>query len=153
EPIVVRLPFEARRLGWKWRLIPPQVALRSASRTFSGDVVSVYQDAPHLIYGASGTMAELRLLMRHARVYIIAVAQEVQKRSMLAAVSEPGADSAARAPAADAEPAGPDKPAPSVEELQRLFDPNAPAVDLPADATAPAIDPNAPAVAPDPPGA
>lgn len=137
---MVRLPFEARRYGWQWRLQPPLLALRTANRSFAGDSIDYYAGSPYLIFGGS-TMAAVRGLMREA------VAHEIQKRSNGEAVVDapPVADN----PAAPDAPAAP-KPPLTLEELTRLFDPNAPAVEVPAapaaDPNRPALDPNAPAV-------
>ena len=146
DAIVVRLPFEARRYGWQWRLLPPQLALRTANRSFAGDSIDYYAGSPYLIFGGS-TMAGVRGLMREARTYIVAVAHEIQKRSNGEAVVD--APSVADNPAAPDAPAA-SKPRLTLEELTRLFYPNAPAVELPAapavDPNRPALDPNAPAV-------
>lgn len=156
ESITVRVPFEARRYGWGWRLLPAQIPLRSVNRTFTGDSIDYYADTPYLIFGQSGSMAEVRLLMRQARAYIIAVAQEVQRHADVEAVVEtppPAPTPSPDAPAADPAAEAANKPALSLEELTRLIDPNAPAVVVPPgspgaspDPSAPAIDPNAPAV-------
>jgi hypothetical protein len=153
DTLVIRVPFEARRFAWKWRLAPPLIALRAANRAFVGDSIELYQDAPHLIFGAPGSMAEVRLLMRQARVYIVAVAQEIQKHADLQAVDDtpspvqPNPDAPAVPAAGDVPADAANKPALSLEDLSRLFDPNAAAVDLPGLPEIPAADPNAPAVA------
>jgi hypothetical protein len=152
ESITVRVPFEARRYGWGWRLLPAQIPLRSVNRTLTGDSIDYYADTPYLIFGQSGTMAEVRLLMRQARAYIIAVAQEVQRHADVEAVAEtppPAPSPSPDAPAADSAAQAANKPALSLEELTRLIDPNAPAVVAPPGQPGespvpsnPAIDPN-----------
>lgn len=132
EAIVVRLPFEARRYGWQWRLLPAQIPLRSVSGSFIGDSIEYYAETPYLIYGQSGTLAEVRLLLRQARAYIVAVAQEVQKHADVEAVPDTPAPTPAVVPDAPAvDPAN--KPPLTLEELTRLIDPNAPAVPPPRD--------------------
>ncbi len=151
ESIVVRVPFEARRYGWGWRLMPAQIPLRSVNRSFTGDAIEYFGDAPYLIFGQSGSMAEVRLLIRQARVYIIAVAQEVQRHADVEAVAETPTPSPAPspdAPAADPASELAEKPALTLEELTRLIDPNAPAVVAPATAPDAAADPAAPATNP-----
>ena len=96
DAIVVRLPFEARRYGWQWRLQPPQLALRTANRSFAGVSIDYYAGSPYLIFGGS-TMAAVRGLMREA------VAHEIQKRSNGEAVVD--------APPVADNPAAPDAPA------------------------------------------
>jgi hypothetical protein len=162
DTVVIRVPFEARRFAWTWRIDAPLIALRSVNRTLAGDSIELYQGVPHLIFGAAGSMAEVRLLMRQARVYIVAVAQEIQKHADVQAIVEKPSASALD-PNAPAVPAAGDpaadpanKPALSLDELRKLFDPNAPAVDQPAaptapDPTSPAVDPNAPAADPNAP--
>jgi hypothetical protein len=162
DTVVIRVPFEARRFAWKWRIDPPLIALRTVNRTLVGDSIELYQDVPHLVFGAAGSMAEVRQLMRLARVYVVAVAQEIQKHADLQATvdkattvePDPNAPAISAGANAAADPAN--KAALSLDELQKLFDPNAPAVDLPAapvalDPNAPAADPNAPAADPNAP--
>jgi hypothetical protein len=138
DSIVVRVPFEARRFGWKWRLQPAQIPLRTVNRAFSGDAIEYYRETPYLIYGAPGSMAEVRLLMRQARAYIIAVTQEIQRHADVEAVSEKPAPTATPdTPTPEPAPeSAASKPLLSLEELTRLIDPNAPAVVVPDDAAA-----------------
>ncbi len=165
ETLVIRLPFEAKRSGWQWRLQPPLTALRSANHPFVGDSLDHFQSAPYFIFGEASAMAEVRQLMKQARDYIIAVAKEVQKRSGMQAVDEtpkPIVGPDAAAVPADGKSVGPDTPA-KKEGGRPLFDPNAPAVEPKAparaakkpifdpyapavEAKAPAFDPNAPAI-------
>ena len=76
--IVVRVRFEARRFTWAWRLEPPGLALRSVNRTLAGDSLERYEASPYLVFGAPGTMVEIRQRMKKARDYIVSVAKEVQ---------------------------------------------------------------------------
>jgi hypothetical protein len=143
EQVIVRVPFEAERFGWRWRIEPAHLALRTASRSFEGATIERFARVPHLVFGAPGTLADMRLRTQLARAYIIAVTREIQKRADLAAIEPPAVDPAvAHLPAAD-----PDAPA----ELPGGGDPGMaiPRIDPYAaaiDPDAPALDPNAPAV-------
>lgn len=135
DRVTVRVPFEAKRFGWHWRIQPAQLALRTADRSFDGSAIERYARAPHLVFGAPGTLADMRRRTQLARAYILAVTKEIQKRADVEAA--PLDPAIAFLPAAD-----PDAPA---------MDPDAPAVKLDVDAAAidpdaPAVDPNAPAV-------
>lgn len=154
ESLVVRVPFEARRIGWVWRLGPPVLINRSVNRSIEGDALMRYAGSPYLVYEDAGTLAEIRRRMRLARIYIIAVAKEVQKRSNVEAVAdvaiEPGprvaslADTVAVAAGEPLPSAGP----PAVRDFPAGpagFDPNAPAIVVPG-LTRAEFDPNAPAI-------
>ncbi|MDO8543090.1 MAG: hypothetical protein Q7S40_21870 [Opitutaceae bacterium] len=160
EKLVVRVPFEAHRFGWHWRIEPAQLALRSSDRTFDGATIERYAAAPHLVFGSASTFADIRRRTVLARAYVIAVAKEVQKSADAEAVGVPLVDPAlANLPALDANTPAIDPLAdrPAVPVGAGGADPNAPAVDpnappasadLPQrmDPDAPAFDPNAPAV-------
>ena len=140
ESLVVRVPFEARRFGWQWRLQPPQLERRAASRTFEGSTLARYANTPYLIFGAASSRAEMRQRMTGARDYIIAVLKEVRKHADSEAVSDAAAEALANRPAADATTGA----GLSLANLA-AFDPDAVAVELaPVDPNAPAIEQGAP---------
>lgn len=130
ERVTVRVPFEARRFGWHWRIEPAMLALRSTDRSFDGATIQRFVRSPYLVFGAPGTMGDMRRRIQLARAYIIALTKEVQKRADAEAIESPLDPAIAFMTAAD-----PDAPAVAV-------DPDAAAVDP----DAPAVDPNAPAV-------
>ncbi len=150
EPLIVRVPFEARRFGWTWRIEPPQLMRRVANRTFEGSAIERYGNVPHIVFGPRNSMTEIRRRMRDARTYIVAVTKLVQRSADAEAIVEiPGVDpSMADAPALD--PGMPDPDAPAIDPDAPAIDPDAPALDpeLPpaVDPNAEAIDPTAPAV-------
>jgi hypothetical protein len=143
ETIVVRVPFIARRYGWKWRLAAPQVPLRIADRALQGDSLAVYAETPHLLFGEPKTLADIRRRIKIANDYVVLVAKEVQKRAdVVAVVDKPQFDPMlADQPAHELDPTLADQPALSLEdtpaqvvatlETPSDFDPNAPAVFLP----------------------
>lgn len=148
ERMTVRVPFEARRFGWHWRIDSAQLALRTTNRNFEGATIDRYARVPHMIFGGAGTLAEIRRLTQLARTYIIAVSKEVQKHANAAAVEAPLDPALADAP-----------PFEATLQAEALVDPNAPAFDpdapaIEAAATAPVdrdaapttVDPNAPAL-------
>lgn len=143
ETIVVRVPFTARRFGWRWRIDEPQLALRVANRVLQGHSLERYAATPYLIFGGPATLVEIRQRSQVARDYVVAVAKEVQRRSAAVAVA-PARPSMADAPA---QLAIADRPA-----QQSLADLPAQSVDHEAAnkvaqvAARPAIDPDAPAV-------
>lgn len=130
ERLTVRVPFEAKRFGWHWRIEPALLALRSTDRSFDGATIERFARSPYLIFGAPGTLGDMRRRIQSARAYIIALTKEVQKRADAEAIESPLDPAIAFMAAAD-----PDAPAVAV-------DPDAPAVNP----DAPAVDPNAPAV-------
>lgn len=153
ETIVARVPFEARRRGWRWRLLPPLVALRSANHPLIGDSLEHFASAPYLVFGDPNSRAEIRVLMKQATDYMYSVAKEVQKRSEVQAMVE--TPKPALAPDAVAVPAESATARADAAAQRRggrpLFDPNAPAFDPNAPAVGaklPVADPNAPAVSP-----
>lgn len=141
ETLIVRVPFQAKRFTWPWRMEPPVLGLRSVSRTLTGDSLERYAESPYLIFGAPGTAAEIRRRMKQARDYIMAVAKEVQQQADVEAVAEvPAPDPAMAAPADGAEPtdraaapdgAGPAEPALPEDAAPPVIDPDAPAIRLP----------------------
>lgn len=150
ESVTVRVPFEARRFGWHWRLEPAQLALRTVNRSFDGTTIERYAHVPHLIFGAPGTLADMRLRTQLARAYILAVANQIQRRADHEAIDAFVVDPAiADLPAADAGGPATQQPAGGGP---KPIDPDTPAFDPDASA----VDPNAPAVqlppAPTPPG-
>ena len=89
EPMVVRVPFNATRFGWRWRISPAQLSDRTVDRQFSGALIERFADAPNLIFGSPATMAEVRVLTKQAQEFVTAVAREVQRRAEVQAVAEP----------------------------------------------------------------
>lgn len=142
EPIVVRVPFTARRFGWQWRLDPVQMGLRSVNRTLEGDSLDRYDDIPYLVYGVPSTLADIRQRTRQANQYVVEVTKAIQRRSNVQAVADVAASKPAVAESAEADDdANADENEEAPAEARRpAFDPNAPAI------VAPAFDPNAPAV-------
>lgn len=128
EPLIVRVPFEATRFGWSWRLRPAQLANRSVERTLTGMSLDRYEGTPHLIFGPDGAMADIRARMKAARTYIIAVAKEVQKHANVQAVAE--ASAPATTPA-------------TIPQSLLTFDPDAAAV---PEIKLPAVNPDARAI-------
>ncbi len=152
DTLVVRVPFEARRNGWVWRLGPPVLVNRSVNRRIEGDALLRFEGSPYLVFENSGTLADIRARSRLARTYVIAVSKEVQKRSNVEAVADgavpapagnPG-DIVAVAPGEPALPAAATQVAVDPNAPPPVFDPNAPAIVVPG-LSAP-FDPNAPAV-------
>jgi hypothetical protein len=156
DPIVVRVPFDARRFGWRWRIEPPQLAQRSVNRAFRGDTQARFANTPHLIFGRAGAANEMRARLREGRDYVVAISKEAQKRpEVMAAINAQGGKAGAGGPAFDPNAPAVELPLnePNADAANRpAFDPNAPAVEQPAAATdasaanRPAFDPNAPAV-------
>ena len=128
EPLVVRVPFIARRFGWQWKLENPQFELRGASRTFVGDSLEFYAGTPHLIFGGARTLVEIRERTKAARDYVVTVAREVQRNADVQAVEEAIPDVALAEAVA----------VPEASEILPAIDPNAPAVELPPVVTMPA---------------
>ena len=154
EALVVRVPFEARRIGWVWRLGPPVLINRSVNRSLEGDALVRYAGSPYLVYEDAGALADIRQRMRLARTYIIAVAKEVQKRSNVEAVADaalernsPGADRGDSGAVASGEPLLPAAMPARIDPdaLPPGFDPNAPAIVVPG-LTRAGFDPNSPAI-------
>ncbi|MEX2044658.1 MAG: hypothetical protein WD941_04840, partial [Opitutus sp.] len=86
EIMVVRVPFEAKRFGWTWRIEPPQLERRMVDRTFEGSGVDRYARVPYIIFGPREAMADIRRRLQMARAYIVAVTREVQKSADAEAV-------------------------------------------------------------------
>ena len=121
EPLVVRVPFEAKKFGWEWRIQPPQLAKRTENGHFDGVPLSHYGDAPYLIFGIPETMPDIRARTDAARTYITTIVQEIQRHSAERASAD--------APVAE--------PAPL---------PPRPAYPVPLPGNLPMIDPDKPAV-------
>lgn len=120
DRMVVRVPFEAAKFGWQWRIAPAQLAHRTVDRRFEGLPLARLNAGPYLIFGLPETMADIRARMAAAREYLLAVAREVQRRD--------AASSPAMRP-----PIDPDKLAVEPEASAPLgtwppFDPDKPAV-------------------------
>jgi len=160
ESIVVRVPFTAHRFDWRWRIDPARLALRSVDHTLDGDALERFATTPHLIFGAPGTLVEMRQRMRLARDYIIAVAKEAQKHPATETVADapatadPGAATkpaaiAPEAPARSAEAAEEKTASPTTESLadKPAVDTSSPRIAHPKKTTEP-VNPDAPAVAP-----
>ncbi|HUR60566.1 MAG TPA: hypothetical protein VM029_22790 [Opitutaceae bacterium] len=107
QPVVVRVPFEAHRFGWAWRLGPPLLDRRSASQRLEGEALTRFAGAPYLLFEDRATLGEIRRRSALARAYIVAVRAELQKRSQAA----PVADASAKAPVVTL---------PAVTEVQRV---------------------------------
>lgn len=135
EAFVVRVPFEAKRAGWRWRIEPPLLALRSVATPFNGAALVRYAGSPYLIFGTSETRAEIRQRERLARDYIIAVTKQVQKRADFEAVVEtpPASSALEMLSIADEPPAAvaPEEVALPATAHQPAIDPDAPAIELP----------------------
>ncbi len=153
EPLVVRLPFEARKFGWKWRIEPPQLAKRVATARFDGEPLRRFSGAPYLVFGVPETMAEFHERIGAARDYVTTITKEVQRSGVSGSDREPGLGEppSIEVPAVvapDPDPAlnvDPDKPA---------IDPNKPAADptaISVPGLPPPVDPNRPAVVPEKP--
>lgn len=123
EAMIVRVPFEAERIGWKWRVAPSQLAKRTVDRRFEGSTLDRFNDAPYLVFGVPETMPDIRARMKAARDYVTAISREIQRRADVEAVVE--------APAETADPALADREAAPALDAALLFDPNRPAVELP----------------------
>lgn len=130
EAMVVRVPFEAKKFGWKWRIEAPQLGRREGERELDGVPLSHFESAPYLIFGLPNTMETIRARTTAARDYLVAVAKASQRQA------------AGQSPRP--EPFDPDRPA--VQPAPVLF----PAGSLPFDPNQPAVepDPNQPAVEP-----
>ena len=117
ERMVVRVPIETERFGWRWRLKPGSLANRAVNRTFSGEILDAFDDVPYLIFGLPSTMPDIRARTKAAQEFITAVAREIQKHADVEAVAAPdeaavpalvtGAESAT----VNGLPFDPDKPA------------------------------------------
>lgn len=157
EALTIRVPFQARRFGWTWRIEPAVLALRTTSGAFEGMILNHFAGTPHLVFGTPNAVAEMRSRIQLARSYVLAVNRAAQARAEAAARQAPLgnaiADQAAITPAEGAgsllnRAGGPD---PAIDSLPAAAR-NAPAIPLAADPNAPAVDPNAPAApAPVPP--
>jgi hypothetical protein len=135
--VTVRVPFDARRFGWRWRLDPPEYGVRGANRTFTGLPLDRYAGTPTLIFGSPDSLTEVRDKMRLARNYITEVGKAMHYHDIAEAPAlGAGADTAATAAPDAAAVADPNAPA--------RVDPNAAAQPDPNAAALP--DPNAPAV-------
>lgn len=130
ETISIRVPFIARRFGWRWRLDAPQVALHTANRMLQGDSLDRYADTPYLIFGAPETLAEVRARIKQASKYVVEVAKAVQRHADVPAIQDPNALPAlADAPALPAEATA--VAAQANIESRPAVDPDAPAIVLP----------------------
>lgn len=132
EAFVVRVPFDATRTGWTWRIDAPQLGLRTIDTPFNGYALARYAGSPYLIFGTSESRSDIRQREKLARDYIVAVAKEVQKHSNVEAVAEtppviPAIElpRIAEAPATEIDP---DLPAAA---NQAAIDPDAPAIEIP----------------------
>jgi hypothetical protein len=139
EPLVVRLPFEAKKFGWSWRLDPPQLPKQAPGGRVDGLPLGRFADAPYLIFGPPETIEEVRNRTMAAREYIFAVAKAVQRRGPGETIAEaPNSERTAAPAESAANPAAglsadPDRPAidpnaVSVPGLKQPFDPDKPAV-------------------------
>jgi len=120
EAVVVRVPFDADRFGWTWRIKPPQLENRTANRTLTGSSLDRYENTPYLIFGPQ-TMADIRARIKAARDYVIAVNRKAQRQADGVAVPE--------APSVDPNALAQPMPAPVNPDAVALPDPDKPAVD------------------------
>lgn len=82
ERMIVRVPLEATRSVWSWRLRPDVDRARVSGRRFEGQAISRYHDTPHLIFGTVETRERMRELMSAARKFILEVnAENVRRRA------------------------------------------------------------------------
>lgn len=109
EPMVVRVPIETERFGWRWRLKPGSLANRTVDRTFEGEILDAFDDVPYLVFGLPSTMPDIRARTKAAQEFITAVSREIQKHADVEAVA-PAAEPALVAPSVGGEPTAP-KPA------------------------------------------
>ncbi|MSU48180.1 MAG: hypothetical protein EXS37_03665 [Opitutus sp.] len=131
EPIVIRVPFIARRYGWRWRLAPPLLALNLPDRKLEGDCLDRYEDVPYLIYGIPATLADIRQRTKLANEYVAEVTKAVLRRSNVEAVAEtPVAKSDPTDLAQQSDDADTDENN-AAAAVPPAFDPNAPAIVLP----------------------
>ena len=79
ERLVVRVPFIAKKFGWKWRLESPQLEKRTVAGHFDGVPLGRFNDAPYLIFGLSETMSDIGARAKAARDYIIFIRQALQR--------------------------------------------------------------------------
>ncbi len=141
SPLVVRVPFEAKKFGWKWRIAPAQLANRVAKNFFEGAPLNHFNDAPYFIFGIPETMADVRERTSQARAYIVAISKEIQRRTaggtaaadlpVVGMTPEASSDPGAGSGAAAAFPPVPSDAAPNsvlLPGVRRPFDPNKPAV-------------------------
>lgn len=121
EPLLVRVPFIARKFIWKWRLEPPQIAKRSANRHFEGLPRDHFNDEPSIVFGIPETMQDIRTRTNAAREYVIAIGKEIQRRSAGgsandALAAEPAGSAAGLAAPESSPVIDPDKPAVTPEQ-------------------------------------
>lgn len=109
EPMVVRVPIETERFGWRWRLKPGSLANRTVDRSFEGEILDAFDDVPYLIFGLPSTMPDIRARTKAAQEFITAVSREIQKHADAEAVA-PAAEPAVVAPTVDGEPTLPTRP-------------------------------------------
>ena len=138
--MVVRVPFEAERFGWRWRIAPAQLANRTVDRRFEGAKLDRYADTPYLIFGLPETMPDIRGRMKAARTFVTAIAAEVQRHANVEAVVETPIGEPAPATTTNALP---------TDGSRLQFDPNKPAVE--PDGPRLQVDPNKLAVEPEKP--
>lgn len=124
EPVVVTVPFDARRFGWKWRLDPPEVAGRAVNRGFDGLPIEHYAGARTLVFGSPESLVEVRRLVKLARDYVTAAAKDERER----AIFDNPAQEAPPAAAPVATVSDPTAPAQTDPPPPAVPDPNAPAV-------------------------
>jgi hypothetical protein len=117
EPVVVTVPFDAHRFGWRWRLDVPEIAGRFVNRGFDGLPLDQYAGSRTLIFGSPESLAEVRRLVKLARDYVTAAAKDERERAIF---DNPAQEAAPVAPGAVATP----EPAPPPVSA----DPNLPAV-------------------------
>jgi len=133
EPMVVRVPIETERFGWRWRLKPGSLANRTANRTFEGEIIDAFDDVPYLVFGLPSTMPDIRARTKAAQEFITAVAREIQKHADVEAVAPPP-EPVVPVPVIGSEP---------VPANGLPFDPNKPAV-LPGTSPKPDLPPLGP---------
>lgn len=126
EPVVVTVPFDAHRFGWKWRLDSAEVAGRAVDRGFDGLPIEQYAGTRTLIYGSPESLGEVRRLVKMARDYVTAAAKDERERAIF------------DTPAQEAPPAAPGAAVPDPNNPAQS-DPTATAVPGPNVPVAPSV--------------
>ncbi len=84
EKLVIEVPLEAARAGWRWRLQTRPEQARGAAR-FDGQILAQFGDTPVLIFNSAQARATMRLLMAEAQKFVLAVNDELARQGPAAA--------------------------------------------------------------------